>query len=92
MLPPQSLPGRPARRACRDVTAAVFGALLPRIRGAPAAAPGGTEPPAVGAREGIIGGLDLGRFDLGLEGCWLLTATELNSRAAIDRLVQAVAS
>ena len=43
-------------------------------------------------REGIIGGLDLGRFDLGLEGCWLLTATELNSRSAIDRLVQAVAS
>ena len=40
---------------------------------------------------GIIGGLDLGRFDLGLEGCWLLTATELNSRADIDRLVEAVA-
>ena len=40
---------------------------------------------------GIVGGLDLGRFDLGLEGCWLLTATELNSRAAIDRLVTALA-
>ena len=43
-------------------------------------------------REGIIGGLDLARFDLGLDGCWLLTATELNSRAAIDRLVETVAS
>ena len=42
-------------------------------------------------RHGIIGGLDLGRFDLGLDGCWLLTATELNSRAAIDRLAEAVA-
>ena len=39
---------------------------------------------------GIVGGLDLGRFDLGLDGCWLLTATELNSRADIDRLVAAV--
>ena len=41
---------------------------------------------------GIIGGLDLARFDLGLDGCWLLTATELNTRAAIDRLVETVAS
>jgi glycine dehydrogenase subunit 1 len=39
---------------------------------------------------GIVGGLDLGRFDMGLDGCWLLTATELNSRADIDRLVAAV--
>ena len=43
-------------------------------------------------QQGIIGGLDLGRFDLELEGCWLLTATELCSRAAIDRLVETVAS
>lgn len=42
-------------------------------------------------RCGTIGGLDLGRFDLGLDGCWLLTATELNSRADIDRLVAGVA-
>ena len=42
-------------------------------------------------RHGIVGGLDLGRFDLGLDGCWLLTATELNSRADIDRLVTALA-
>ena len=42
-------------------------------------------------RHGIVGGLDLGRFpDLGLDGGWLLTATELNSRADIDRLVAAV--
>ena len=40
---------------------------------------------------GIVGGLDLGRFDLGLDDCWLLTATELNSRADIDRLVAAMA-
>ena len=40
---------------------------------------------------GIVGGLDLGRFDLGLDDCWLLTATELNSRADIDRLVAALA-
>ena len=42
-------------------------------------------------RHGIVGGLDLDRFDLGLDGCWLLTATELNSRADIDRLVTALA-
>ena len=42
-------------------------------------------------RHGIVGGLDLGRYDLGLDGCWLLTATELNSRADIDRLVTALA-
>lgn len=42
-------------------------------------------------RHGIVGGLDLGRFpDLGLDGCWLLTATELNSRADLDRMVAAV--
>ena len=40
---------------------------------------------------GIVGGLDLGRFELGLDGCWLLTATELNSRADIDRMVTALA-
>ena len=43
------------------------------------------------ADHGIVGGLDLGRFDLGLDGCWLLTATELNGRADIDRLVAGVA-
>ena len=42
-------------------------------------------------QHGIVGGLDLGRLDLGLDGCWLLTATELNSRADIDRLVTALA-
>ena len=42
-------------------------------------------------QHGIVGGLDLGRFDLGLDDCWLLTATELNSRADIDRLVAAMA-
>ena len=42
-------------------------------------------------QHGIVGGLDLGRFDLGLDDCWLLTATELNSRADIDRLVAALA-
>ena len=40
---------------------------------------------------GIIGGLDLGRCDLGLDDCWLLTATELNSRADIERLAAALA-
>ena len=44
------------------------------------------------ADHGIVGGLDLGRFDLGLDGCWLLTATERNSRADLDRLVAAVAA
>ena len=42
-------------------------------------------------QHGIVGGLDLGRFDLGLEDCWLLTATELNSRADIDRLAAVLA-
>ena len=42
-------------------------------------------------QHGIVGGLDLGRFDLGLQDCWLLTATELNSRADIDRLAAALA-
>ena len=40
---------------------------------------------------GIVGGLDLGRFGLGLDDCWLLTATELNSRADIERLAAALA-
>ena len=43
------------------------------------------------AEHGIVGGLDLGRFDLGLDGCWLLTATELNARADLDRLAAALA-
>ena len=40
---------------------------------------------------GIVGGLDLGRCGLGLDDCWLLTATELNSRADIERLAAALA-
>src|SRR5690242_3147120 len=39
---------------------------------------------------GIIGGLDLGRFEESLAGHWLLCATELNDRAAIDRLIAAL--
>jgi glycine dehydrogenase subunit 1 len=39
------------------------------------------------AGKGIIGGLDLGRYEESLSGCWLLCATELNDRAAIDRFI-----
>ncbi|MCB0076513.1 MAG: aminomethyl-transferring glycine dehydrogenase subunit GcvPA [Anaerolineales bacterium] len=39
---------------------------------------------------GIIGGYDLGRVDPALDHAWLLTATEMNSREEIDRLVDAV--
>jgi glycine dehydrogenase subunit 1 len=42
------------------------------------------------AERGIIGGLDLGRFEDALAGHWLLCATELNDRAAIDRLIAAL--
>ena len=42
------------------------------------------------AERGIIGGLDLGRFEEALAGHWLLCATELNDRAAIDRLIAAL--
>ena len=40
---------------------------------------------------GIIGGYDLGRAYPDLKNHWLLTATEMNARADIDRLVTAVA-
>nr|WP_290667885.1 aminomethyl-transferring glycine dehydrogenase subunit GcvPA [Ardenticatena sp.] len=39
---------------------------------------------------GIIGGYDLGRAYPELANHWLLTATEMNSRADIDRLVDAL--
>ncbi len=39
---------------------------------------------------GIIGGYDLGRLDPGLDHHLLLCATELNGRASIDRLVEAL--
>jgi glycine dehydrogenase subunit 1 len=42
------------------------------------------------AEHGIIGGLDLGRYDGALKGHMLICATELNDRAAIDRLVAAL--
>jgi glycine dehydrogenase subunit 1 len=42
------------------------------------------------AEHGIIGGLDLGRYEEALAGHWLLCATELNDRAAIDRLIGAL--
>jgi glycine dehydrogenase subunit 1 len=38
-------------------------------------------------RAGIIGGYDLGSADSGLDGHWLLCATELNDKASIDRMV-----
>ncbi len=41
---------------------------------------------------GIIGGLDLGRFDPGLDHDLLLCATELNDRWSIDRFVEVVSS
>ena len=37
---------------------------------------------------GIVGGLDLGRFDQNLDHHILLCATELNSRKGIDRLIE----
>ena len=39
---------------------------------------------------GVIGGLDLGRYEPALSGHMLFCATELNDRAAIDRLVDAL--
>jgi len=42
------------------------------------------------AERGIVGGLDLGRYENALEDHWLLCATELNDRSAIDRLVAAL--
>ena len=40
------------------------------------------------ADRSIVGGLDLGRYEDALAGHWLLCATELNDRAAIDRLTK----
>jgi glycine dehydrogenase subunit 1 len=40
--------------------------------------------------QGILGGLDLGRFDAELDHHILVCATELNTRAGIDRLVAAL--
>jgi glycine dehydrogenase subunit 1 len=40
--------------------------------------------------KGIIGGLDLGRFYPGMEDRMLLCATELHTRATLDRLVRAL--
>ena len=42
--------------------------------------------------EGLVGGLDLGSFDREKEDKLLLCATELNSRASIDRLVAILSS
>lgn len=42
------------------------------------------------ASVGIIGGLDLGRYEDALAGHMLICATELNDKAAIDRLVVAL--
>jgi glycine dehydrogenase subunit 1 len=42
------------------------------------------------AERGIVGGLDLGRYDESLAGHWLVCATELNDRAAVDRLIDAL--
>jgi glycine dehydrogenase subunit 1 len=41
---------------------------------------------------GIIGGLDLSVFDTALAERWLVCATELNSKASIDRLIAALAA
>ena len=40
----------------------------------------------------MIGGLDLGRYENALTGHMLFCATELNDKAAIDRLVSALAA
>lgn len=39
-------------------------------------------------QDGIIGGLDLGKYDPALENCMLLCVTEKRSKAEIDRLVE----
>lgn len=49
-----------------------------------------TELNAALARHGIVGGLDLGRYEESLAGHWLLCATELNDKAAIDRMIAVV--
>jgi glycine dehydrogenase subunit 1 len=42
------------------------------------------------AERGIVGGLDLGRYWASLSGQMLFCATELNDKAAIDRLIEAL--
>jgi glycine dehydrogenase subunit 1 len=41
-------------------------------------------------KEGIIGGLDLGRYYPELAGCMLVCVTEKRTKAEIDRLVRIV--
>jgi glycine dehydrogenase subunit 1 len=41
---------------------------------------------------GIMGGLDLGRFDPAMSDALLLCATELNSRRGIDRLIEVLSA
>lgn len=43
-------------------------------------------------KQNIIGGLDLGRYYVGLENCILVAVTEMNSRDEIDRFVKALAA
>jgi glycine dehydrogenase subunit 1 len=40
--------------------------------------------------ENILGGVDLGQFDPALDHHWLLCATELNTRAGVDRFIDAL--
>jgi len=57
-----------------------------------ASAPGG-QPEALNERllkEGIIGGLPLKRFYPELAGCMLLCATEMHTRAQMDKLAEAL--
>ncbi len=42
------------------------------------------------AKSGIVGGLDLGRYEESLTDHMLFCATELNDKAAIDRLIDAL--
>jgi glycine dehydrogenase subunit 1 len=41
-------------------------------------------------QQGILGGLDLGSVDLSLARCLLMCATEMNTRAGVDRLIDAL--
>jgi glycine dehydrogenase subunit 1 len=44
------------------------------------------------AKSGIVGGLDLGRYEESLAGHMLICATELNDKSAIDRLIAALSA
>jgi glycine dehydrogenase subunit 1 len=44
------------------------------------------------AERGIVGGLDLGRYDVALDRQMLFCATELNDRASIERLIEVLRS